>query len=227
MGILSRFADIISANINALLDKAEDPEKMIDEYLRKMTKDLSQVKSETANVMAEETRTKRLLNENQAEIEKYTNLAKKALTSGNEGDAKTFLAKKQQVEEAGVGLQTAYATAHENAVKMRQLHDKLVKDINELNSRRQTIKAKVAIAKTQERISKYSSVGENSENSINKFRDMENKVDHMLDRANAISELNEAPTDEAESLAQKYGSSSLNVSVEEELAAMKKEMGLE
>ena len=43
MGILQRFSDIVSANVNALLDKAEDPGKMIDEYLRKATKDLAEV----------------------------------------------------------------------------------------------------------------------------------------------------------------------------------------
>ena len=48
MGILSRFTDIISANINALLDKAENPEKMIDEYLRRAMEDLAEVKQETA-----------------------------------------------------------------------------------------------------------------------------------------------------------------------------------
>ena len=61
MGMLSRFGDIISSNVNALLDKAENPAKMIDEYLRKAKKDLADVKEETAGVMAEETRTKRLL----------------------------------------------------------------------------------------------------------------------------------------------------------------------
>ena len=44
MSILSRFNDIIKANINALLDKAEDPAKMIDQYLREMTDDLAEVK---------------------------------------------------------------------------------------------------------------------------------------------------------------------------------------
>ena len=54
MGIMERFKDIMAANINALLDKAEDPEKMIDQYLRNMESDLGKVKAETASVIAEE-----------------------------------------------------------------------------------------------------------------------------------------------------------------------------
>ena len=57
MGIISRFKDIMAANINALLDKAEDPEKMIDQYLRNLESDLAKVKQETASVMAEELKT--------------------------------------------------------------------------------------------------------------------------------------------------------------------------
>ena len=48
MGILTRFKDIMSANINALLDKCEDPEKMIDQYMRNLESDLGKVKAETA-----------------------------------------------------------------------------------------------------------------------------------------------------------------------------------
>ena len=59
MSMLARFKDIVSSNINALLDKAEDPAKMVDQCLRNMTKDLAAVKTETAGVMAEESRTKR------------------------------------------------------------------------------------------------------------------------------------------------------------------------
>ena len=63
MGIIQRFADIMSANINALLDKAEDPAKMIDQYLRNLESDLGKVKAETAAVMAEEKKAKRELDE--------------------------------------------------------------------------------------------------------------------------------------------------------------------
>ena len=119
MGILSRFGDIISANINDLLDKAEDPAKMVDQYLRDMMEDLAEVKQEAAGVMAEESRTKRLVDENAKEVSRYQELAKRALLAGNEDDARVLLSKKQELENTGASLQTAYAAAHENAVRMR------------------------------------------------------------------------------------------------------------
>ena len=94
MAILERFTDIIKANINELLDKCEDPAKMIDQYLRDMTADLAEGKKETAAVMAEETRAKRMLDDNAAAMRRYEDRARKALTAGNEGDARVFLGKK-------------------------------------------------------------------------------------------------------------------------------------
>lgn len=226
MGILQRFSDIVSANVNALLDKAEDPGKMIDEYLRKATKDLAEVKQETAGVMAEESRTKRLVDDNAAQVAKYEALAKKALLAGNEDDARVFLSKKQELESAGAGLQTAYAAAHENAVKMRELHDKLVKDINTLNSRRQAVKAKMAVAKTQERINKMGASADKLQSSMGAFERMEEKADRMLDEANAMSELSSQAVDEAQALEEKYKTADTNASVEDELAALKLKMGL-
>ena len=53
MGILTRFTDIMKSNINALLDKCEDPAKMIDQTLRDLREDLAEVKKETANIIAD------------------------------------------------------------------------------------------------------------------------------------------------------------------------------
>ena len=76
MGILDRFTSIVKANINELLDKAEDPEKMVDQYLREMTESLAEVREATAGVMAEERRCKKLVDENLAEMEKYEELVR-------------------------------------------------------------------------------------------------------------------------------------------------------
>lgn len=222
--ILSRFNDILKANINELLDKMEDPSKMIDQYLRDMIEDLAEVKEETSAVMAEETRTKRAVDANVAEVEKYLALAQKALEAGNEGDARVFLTKKQELETAGAALHTAYAVAHENAMKMRQLHDKLTNDVNELKARKEAIKAKVAVAKTQEKINTFDDHSDAAQDAMAAFKRMEEKADQMLDRANSMAELNSKPVDEAKALEKKYATSS--PSVEDELAALKSKMGL-
>lgn len=224
MSILARFNEIIKANINALLDKMEDPSKMIDQYLIDMKEDLAEVKRETAGVMAEETRTRRLADENKAEVEKYIELAKKALIAGNEADAKVFLEKKAKLEIQGASLNTAYVAAHENAAKMRQLHDKLTSDIEELDSRRAAIKAKVSVAKTQETVNKFTSGYDKVQGTIGAFERMEEKADNMLDRANAMAEINMEPVDDAKALEDKY--SAHGVDVDAELAKMKSELGL-
>lgn len=225
MAILERFGDIIKANINALIDKAENPSKMIDQYLRDMMEDMAEVKRSTAGVMAEESRTKRLVDENQADAAKYADYAKKALVAGNEADARTFIAKKQELENLGAGLMTAYAAAHENAMKMRQMHDKLASDIDALKGRRDMIKAKVAVAETQETVNKATARAGKSESAMGAFERMEEKADRMLDEANAMTELNTEPVDAATALEEKYASKG-SVSVDDELLKMKSELGL-
>lgn len=222
--ILSRFSDIINANVNELLDRMEDPEKMIDQYLRDMMNDLAEVKENTAEVMAEETRTKRLVDENEANVNKYTSYAKKAIEAGNDDDARVFLEKKQELEDVGSGLATAYAKASENATKLRQMHDKLASDIEKLRSRRNMIKAQSAVADTQEKINKASSSVGDSSTAMDNFSRMENKVAERLDKANAMADLNAEPEDSAKVLEEKYSTGG-SAAVEDELSRLKEEMG--
>ena len=91
MGVLTRFKDIMAANVNALLDKAEDPEKMIDQYLRNLESDFAKVKAETATIMAEEKSAKRKLDECNEEIARMSEYAMKAVAAGNDNDARQFL----------------------------------------------------------------------------------------------------------------------------------------
>lgn len=226
MGILQRFGDIMSANINALLDKCEDPAKMVDQCLRDLEKDLGKVKAETASVMAEETRAKRELDEVNAEMKKYEEYAKKALMAGNEEDAKKFLEKKNSLATTQASLQQTYEVAAANAAKMRQMHDKISKDIVDLNARKDAIKAKVAVAKTQEKMNKMTSKIGSATNSMNAFDRMEEKANKMLDSANAMAELNMQSRDEIDDLAAKYDSGVADSTVDDELAALKAQMGL-
>ena len=226
MGILDRFTTIVKANINELLDKAEDPAKMVDQYLVDLTESLAEVKKETAGVMAEETRTKRSVDANSEEVSRMEDLARKALQAGNEDDARVFLAKKQKLEATGAELAKAADAAHANAEKMRQMHDKLVNDIEDLKARRETIKAKMAVAKTQEKVAGFTSGADKAESAIDAFNRMEEKADRMLDMADAMAELTEEPVDDAEALEAKYAGVADDAAVEDELARLKADMGL-
>ena len=217
MGIISRFKDIMSANINALLDKAEDPEKMIES-------DLAKVKQETASVMAEEAKAKRQLDECTAEVAKMQSYAEKAVLAGNDEDAKRFLMKKKELVVKQTSLQETYTLAAENAAKMRQMHQKLVGDISQLNSRRDAIKAKIAVAKTQQTINKIGASVDGAAENLSAFDKMEAKANKMLDEANAMAELNRSGVDSINDIARKYEGMS-TPEVDDELAALKAKMG--
>lgn len=226
MGILQRFKDIMSSNINALLDKAEDPEKMIDQCIRNLNSDLGKVKSETATVMAEEQRAKRELDACVKDAENMQAYAVKAIEAGNEDDARKFLAKKNELVAKQAGLQQAYDLAHQNAVNMKAMHDKLVGDLKQLESRRDMIKGKLAAAKTQERINKMTSGIDGANNSMAAFDRFEQKANAAMDKANAMAELNKSAVDDISDLTAKYGSPAADSSaVDDELAALKASLG--
>ena len=227
MGILARFKDIMASNINALLDKMEDPEKMIDQYMRNLESDLGKVKAETAAVMADEKRAERELNECQAEVDKLQAYAEKAVKAGNDDDARQFLAKKQSLSTQLTSLQQTYLIAKDNASKMRQMHDKLVNDINELNARRDAIKAKIKLAKAQQTVNKIGANMSSSQESLSAFSKIEAKANKMLDEANAMAELNASTSfeDSVEELEKKYSAGN-SPQVDDELAALKAKMGM-
>lgn len=225
MGILKRFTDIMSANVNALLDRAEDPSKMIDQYLRDLQSDLGKVKAETAAIMAEETKAKRELDECSAEILEMQKYAEKAILAGNDGDARQFLTKKNALSEKQAALNQAYTLAADNAAKMRQMHDKLCQDISALNAKRDSIKAKIQVAKTQEKVNKITSGLDSAKGRMSDLDRMEAKANQMLDEANAMAELNKSDASGSmEDLMQKYDSAP-GAAVEDELAALKAKLG--
>ena len=200
---------------------------MIDQYLRDMEKDLGSVKAETVAVMAQESAAKRKVAECEDEIKKMENYAKKALQAGNEADARMFLEKKESIKIKLDSLEKEKMIAVENSLKMREMHDKLTSDIQKLNAKRNQIKSKIKMAKSAEKInSMTSSTGISGK--MDSFNSIEEKVDRMLDEANASIELNSPKKDEVDDLMKKYdsGESESSSAVDEELERLKKEMGL-
>ena len=227
MNIIERIDKIFKANINAILDKAEDPAKMIDETLRELYEDLAEVKDHTAAVMADEKAALRDKQDCELAIAEADNAARNALASGHEDDARKILEKKQQLNSSLTVLEQRYEMAKANSQKMREAHDKLVNDIQDLNSRKEFIKAKIKTAEAQEKINSMTKGNTvDTSASIEAFERWEAKADKMLDVAMAKAELNDdADADTPEDLVKKYSKGS-TVEIDAEIAKMKEEMGL-
>lgn len=186
MGILARFRDVMRVNIGGLLERAENPEKTIDEYMRQMHRDLGQVKAETTSVQAEESRAKRALDECGAEVRKLQRYAEKAVESGDEERALGFLEQKAKQAERLGELQAAYDEAAANAAQMKQMQDKLASDLSELEARRNKLKVKLAEAGQLQQIHGGSASAGGVEAA---FRAAEEQADRALNEAQALAEL--------------------------------------
>ncbi|MCK5848377.1 MAG: PspA/IM30 family protein [Caldisericia bacterium] len=225
-GILERFKNVMEANIHSMLDKAEDPEKMIDQYLRNFEDDLGTVKAETAAVIAEQKGSQRRVGECESEMKKMEEFAKKALLAKNEADARVFLQKKDHLKNELVSLQKSHKIAEADAEKMKLMHDKLNAEIEELRGRRGEIKAKMKVAKARQQISTTASkIGIGTNTSM--FDEMNEKAQRLMDEADALVELNTPKEDNLQVLTDKYeNSSEPTVDVEDDLNRLKSELGL-
>ena len=231
MGILSRFTDIMSANVNSLLSGMEtaNADKLLEKYLRDAKENLAQVKAETAAVIAEETGLARKLAENEAACDKYENYAMAAVKKENDEDAKKFLSYKNRLEDEREDLSTQYARAKENSDKMKQLLKKLMDDINATEDRLRELKQKLTVAMNQEKLNKLEE--KLSNNPLSSAESLFDAVQKRVDAADAAAALDKEfvkETHEVEDLAKKYVATTHEVKadkVENQLAMLKASLG--
>jgi phage shock protein A len=221
VGMLSRLKDIMASNVNALLDKAADPEKAMDEYMRSLNRDLGQVKAEAASAEAEERRAKRAWDECRAEVRKLQGYAEKAAADGSDENALKFLERKAAVAGKEPPLQAAHELAAANAADLLRMQDKLAADVNELEARRSRLKGRMAAAKAQQRVNESSSPLDGS-SSI--FDEAEKKADSAYHEAMAVAKLraDDRKDDLEEELARLDKDTAAKP--EDELAALKEKM---
>lgn len=226
MGLLdtiARIPKIMEANINSLLDKCEDPAKMIDQMLVDYKRNLADVKRDLVEVMASLETTKKELDEAEDKVAKYALAAEKAVEAKNLDDARQLISSKQQAEVTRDSLKKNYEACLQNCNTMKAGYNKLVADIESLEQRRDAAKAKISMAKAQEKISNATSKV-NINKSIDSFAKYEAMADKQLAKANASMAL-DAQVDTAESLADKYAGAGVSASVEDELAALMAKVG--
>lgn len=142
MSMLGRIGDLLSANINAMLDKAEDPEKMADEYLRQLRSQLFEAKTSVATAMADERKLQQRANKQFDEVRDWQTKAATALRNGDEELARAALQRKVQAEKLAEQYDEQYKL---QADQVRQLQNGLIgleNRIAETQAKRDMIVAK-------------------------------------------------------------------------------------
>lgn len=190
MGIISRFTDIMSANINAILSSSEEKnaDKLLAKYLRDAQEDLQEVRSETATLMAQEAQAKRKLNECQENALKYVKYAEQAITAGNDADALKFIEAKNKENAVLADLQASVERATKNTLNMKQMATKLTSDIEEASDKLKELKAQLKLAEAMENVSALNA--KMAGKSMGNFESLADSLQARIDKANATMDLN-------------------------------------
>lgn len=201
-GIFSRLKDIMESNVHALLDKCEDPEKMLDQMLRKAKEDLAEVKTATAQVMADTKAAQRAYDDALKKADAEHQCAANALRAGDEAAAQKFLDSEQRIRTGILAqAESTLNSAKANEQAMKDAHNKLCDDIDFMQSQLQTIKGTMKVAKATETVNRVKGTKRDSAATFQSYAD---KAQRALDEAQARADLNAGPKDSMEDLRQKY-----------------------
>ncbi|MEI7646077.1 MAG: PspA/IM30 family protein [Chloroflexales bacterium] len=219
MSILGRIKDLVSANVNAMLDKAEDPEKMANEYLRQLTNELYEARTSVAAAMADETKLEQHRIAGQRETDQWQSKAEAALRAGDETLAKAALSRKVQSQKLAEQYQQQETAQEQQVTALQDALVNLETRIAEVKAKKELIIAKKNRAATQEAIQRATaSMGGAS--TLDKLDALEEKVDDRLAKADAMAKLEQG------SLENKFRNLEKDQEVDSELAELKRKMGM-
>jgi phage shock protein A len=223
MGIFSRLAQLIKSNLNDLISRSEDPEKMLNQVVLEMNNQLVEAKKQVAVSIADEKRLSKQLEQEAANAAEWERRAMMAVRAGNEDLAKEALARKREHDELAATYKDQWAkqkAAVEQLKKaLRLLNDK----IEEAKRKKNVLVARKKRAEAQRAIQDTMS-GLRDQSAFETFDRMAAKVDQIEAEAEAESDLAEEYS--GDTLASKFKDLEGKHSSDEELTALKRKMGL-
>ncbi|AWB44818.1 phage shock protein A [Paenibacillus sp. CAA11] len=218
MSIFKRLRDLTMSNINALIDKAEDPIKLTDQYIRDMQEDLDDAEKAVAAQIAIEKKFKLLYEEQEELVNRRNEQAHSAAQAGNVDLARRALEEKKAAEEKLTQYKTSYEQNKTAADTLRTKLVQMKKELTELKNKRETLVARYNAAKAQNEINKAIS-GLGSDSASAGLKRMEEKMLQMEAQAEASGEMSA----KAKSLDEEFAELNKDKAVEDELAALMKQ----
>jgi len=149
MGIFSRFTDIINSNINSILDKAEDPEKMVRLIIQEMEETLVEVRTQSAKLIADKKELSRRVERLHLEAEDWETKAEIALSKAREDLARAALKEKSSAEEATVALETNLEVIDSNLEKLSSDIGLLQQKLGDAKTRQKALLVRSRTAKSR------------------------------------------------------------------------------
>ena len=216
MGIFSRFTDIVNSNINSILDKAEDPEKMVRLIIQEMEDTLVEVRSASAKTLASKKDISSQINKMQNEAEDWKSKAELAISKDREDLARAALQEKKKCDEHASALSSELKGIDEQITKLQsevgQLQDKLADAKTRQKAiilRQKTVSSRLEVKKTLDSGKVDAAMG--------RFEQYERKIDDLESQVDAY-DLGK------KTLADEFAELESDDEIDDELAALKKKM---
>lgn len=191
MGIFQRLSDLLKSNINDLIDKAEDPEKMVKQIILDMQKELNKSTQALGKAVASERMAEKQYQNSQQISADWESKAKAALAAGNTELAKKALAKKVKADEDTASYKEMYETISKQTADIKEQVETLKSKLDEAKSRQAMLIARSQMTDTQKNLAK-SVGGFDASSSTEKFNRMEEKIIRKEAEADAFADISDS-----------------------------------
>ncbi len=219
MGIFSRMTDIINSNISAILDQAEDPQKMIRLIIQEMEDTLVEVRSSSARVLAERKAADRRHQQVLEDINNWEDKAKLAISKGREDLARAALQEKQAIEEELTVVAAELSATDEHIAQLNVEIGQLQAKLTDAKAKQKTILMRSKTVQSRIKV-KRQMHREALDDAFNKFGQFERRMDNLESQLESMDLGRDVPSD----LASEIDSLVEDEKINEELARLKQEM---
>jgi phage shock protein A len=219
MTIVERISTIVRANINDLIDQAEDPEKVIKQLLLDMHSQLLQAKTQVAAAIADEKLLYERYQDNQARATEWSHKAELAVDTGEDDLARQALMRRGAFQQTADGFKQQYDEQSNQVLVLKEALGQLEAKIEEAETKKDLLIARSRRATAETEI-RTTLAGLDESGALENFERMERKVDEMEARAGALGEV------ESDSVEQRFARLATGQQVERELAALKAKKAL-